>query len=121
MTTKRQNSRAAEKRPYSSAAAKVARTNYMRRFHIKHKFGLTLEAWEDLFDAQGRACAICKSPTPNGTAGRNGMPTWATDHNHETRKVRGILCNNCNHGLGHFKDNQTLLRLAIEYLDKAGE
>ena len=38
------------------------------------------------------------------------------DHNHKTNKVRGMLCNHCNRGLGHFRDNQKTLLKAIEYL-----
>ena len=38
------------------------------------------------------------------------------DHNHKTNVVRGILCNHCNRGIGHFLDNESLLKLAIKYL-----
>ena len=40
------------------------------------------------------------------------------DHNHKTNVVRGILCNHCNRGIGHFLDNESLLKLAIKYLIK---
>jgi len=42
----------------------------------------------------------------------------SVDHNHETNKIRGLLCNHCNIGLGNFKDSTTLLSLAIEYLER---
>lgn len=38
------------------------------------------------------------------------------DHDHKTNKVRGMLCNHCNRGLGHFRDNQQTLLKAIDYL-----
>jgi nitrate/TMAO reductase-like tetraheme cytochrome c subunit len=38
------------------------------------------------------------------------------DHNHKTNVVRGILCNHCNRGIGHFLDNESFLELAIKYL-----
>ena len=38
------------------------------------------------------------------------------DHNHKTNVVRGILCNHCNRGIGHFLDNESLLKSAIKYL-----
>ncbi|MGH2785637.1 MAG: endonuclease domain-containing protein [Actinomycetota bacterium] len=42
------------------------------------------------------------------------------DHNHETGKVRGILCFGCNGGLGQFLDNIESLRRAIEYVERDG-
>jgi len=39
------------------------------------------------------------------------------DHNHNTNKVRGLLCNHCNRGLGHFRDNTETLLKAIDYLN----
>lgn len=38
------------------------------------------------------------------------------DHDHQTNKIRGMLCNHCNRGLGHFKDNPNLLEYARIYL-----
>lgn len=42
------------------------------------------------------------------------------DHNHETNKIRGCLCTNCNRGLGHFQDSSELLIKAAQYLEKKG-
>ena len=61
-----------------------------------------------LAEVQGNKCAIC------GTAPTNKK--LDLDHCHETKKIRGLLCNNCNRGLGHFKDNPELLRKAIDYI-----
>jgi hypothetical protein len=43
---------------------------------------------------------------------------WHTDHNHETGCFRGILCGNCNTGLGKFRDAPHLLRLGADYLER---
>lgn len=43
--------------------------------------------------------------------------TLFVDHCHDKKKVRGMLCNNCNTGLGYFKDDTTRLQRAIDYLN----
>ena len=59
---------------------------------------------------QDQRCAICC----NESNGRQ----WHVDHCHEAGIVRGILCDNCNRGLGHFKDNPLVLQFAAAYLEK---
>ena len=56
---------------------------------------------------QEKRCVICK---------RNVI--LRVDHCHTTGKVRGLLCHNCNTGLGQFKDNIDNLKMAIKYLEK---
>ena len=63
-----------------------------------------------LLEKQNSCCAIC------GINVNELSKELSVDHNHETHKVRGLLCNSCNVGLGHFKDNTTHLAMAIEYL-----
>ncbi len=84
-----------------------------RNFKLKAKYGITADQWDILFAAQERCCAICKSPTAQWKRGY-----WHTDHHHITNKVRGILCNECNIGLGKFKDSYVMLQSAINYLRK---
>lgn len=78
---------------------------------IRRKYGLTTEQWGQMFIAQGSACAICRTPD-------NGGRRWHTDHCHNTKKVRGILCQHCNLMLGHARDNPRTLELAVDYLHK---
>ena len=80
-------------------------TAYMR------KYGITIEKYEILLAEQNGCCAICLAVT--GSDGKR----LAVDHNHETGEVRGLLCDNCNTGLGMFKDNPSLLAKAINYLN----
>lgn len=96
---------------------------YKRR-HFLRKHSLTPERFEELFDAQGRACAICRSPEPNGRG-------WHIDHDHTCcpsvdkprcgKCFRGILCHSCNVGLGHFGDDAERLLAAIRYLGVKAE
>jgi hypothetical protein len=81
-----------------------------RKEHLKARYRLTLEQWEALFESQGRCCAICQNPDPGWKRG------WHTDHDHETNKVRGILCHLCNRTLGHAKDNIDWFLAFVAYL-----
>lgn len=73
------------------------------------RYGLTLEQYEAMFLAQDGKCAICRSPDPRGDH-------WHIDHDHDTGRVRGILCGHCNPGLGYFGDDPERLAAAIQYL-----
>lgn len=59
-------------------------------------------------------CAICKEPQSVLLKGE--LKRLAVDHCHKTKKIRGLLCDNCNKGLGLFKDKPELLNSASEYL-----
>lgn len=81
-----------------------------KKYRLKYRFGLTVEEYERMLDEQGGVCAICGEPS----AGRD----LDVDHNHETNQVRGLLCWNCNTGIGKFKDSPMLLKKAIKYLEE---
>jgi hypothetical protein len=72
---------------------------------VSKRYGLINNQLNNLFKEQDHKCAICKTRTE-----------LAVDHCHETGKVRGLLCTNCNNGLGRFFDNITFLENAICYL-----
>jgi hypothetical protein len=78
---------------------------------LRIKFGITLEQYNELFTAQNGGCAICRA---NGPELKRQL---SVDHCHATGKIRGLLCDTCNVGLGYFKDNQNLLAKAIAYLE----
>lgn len=77
--------------------------------HNKRRFlngQMSEKDFRKLFEAQGSICAICGSDSG----------TFGVDHCHNTGAVRGILCRQCNAGLGMFRDSPDRLRRAIEYL-----
>jgi hypothetical protein len=79
------------------------------------KFHVPLETFTKLHEQQGGVCAICKKPEVAIYKGRTRM--LALDHNHETGAIRGLLCTQCNQGIGSFKDSPALLRAAADYLE----
>jgi Recombination endonuclease VII len=81
--------------------------------NFKNKYGITYEERDALLAKQKGLCAICGADAPGGRWG-----SWHTDHCHETNKVRGMLCDACNRGLGFFKDNPAFLTSAVKYLGK---
>lgn len=90
---------------------------YSMRFRLRTKYGVTYEFYEELLEKQNHRCAICGQ---SETRKSNGVPIlMAVDHDHDTGKIRGVLCNNCNRALGLLKDDTDVLRKAIEYLENA--
>ncbi len=86
-----------------------------RRKQLKHRYGITLEEYENMLNKQGGCCAICGSEENNTRGKRRGW-NFAVDHCHTTGAVRGLLCNNCNRGLGLLGDTQEGLNRALNYL-----
>ncbi len=86
---------------------------HSRKQNLRRNFGLTPEEYERMNEAQGGLCAICLRPDRTNT----GKPRrLAVDHNHETLEIRGLLCKNCNVGLGVFQDDPLRLSAAVAYL-----
>lgn len=83
-----------------------------RKSQLKLSYGITLEEYDLLLEQQDHSCAICKTKTPTGK-----WKVFAVDHCHITGNVRGLLCNECNRGMGLLRDDPDLLRKAAEYLD----
>jgi hypothetical protein len=92
---------------------------YQRQYTLRTKFGMTTEEYQTLLLKQNGGCAICghvpDEPTSSDVRYRKSKQL-AVDHNHKTKKNRGLLCDKCNRGIGHFNDDANLLKTAIEYL-----
>jgi hypothetical protein len=76
-----------------------------RHYHLMHRYGIGADEFDELVKEQGGVCAICGRENPEHV-----------DHSHDTGAVRGILCFNCNGGLGQFRDSIDALRAAATYL-----
>lgn len=81
--------------------------------HLKRKYGITIEDYEETLKRQNGCCAICGTKDPKGP---KTAKAFVVDHNHSTNKVRGLLCFNCNTALGLFKEDPSVLLQAIKYL-----
>jgi len=90
-----------------------------RANNLKNRFDMTIEQYNIIFLKQKGKCVICqKSETIKD---KRGSVKWLSiDHNHNTGKVRGLLCNACNTGLGKMGDSIKVLESAIKYLKKEG-
>ncbi|PZG06804.1 endonuclease VII domain-containing protein [Nonomuraea aridisoli] len=77
-----------------------------RSYLLRYRYGITDDDFARMLARQGGLCAVCRA-----------VPGTFVDHCHRTGQVRGVLCFNCNNGLGHFGDNTVLLELAALYLD----
>lgn len=83
------------------------------------QFGLTSSSLKQMLEEQSGVCAICEKPETR-TDPRNGqINSLAIDHDHNTGRVRGLLCGSCNTGLGLLGDNEQAVQRAIDYLRRA--
>lgn len=81
--------------------------------YLQRQYGINLKMYNQMLTNQEECCGICKCH-------RNELRTdLHVDHDHETGKVRGLLCRDCNTGLGFFKDSLIGLEMAIQYLTKS--
>lgn len=88
------------------------------RYRLK-KYGITPEDYDAMYVRQEGKCAICRQPETNKLKGSTAR--LSVDHNHQTGKIRGLLCNLCNTGLGKFKDSCKLLKAAALYVRRDNE
>ena len=99
--------RAKENRRKHYLENKEKSLEYSTWYSIKRKYSLSKEEYLNILTSQRGVCAICEQ-----TCSR----ALAVDHCHTTGKVRGLLCNNCNRGIGHLKENVSFLERAVQYL-----
>jgi copper chaperone CopZ len=83
----------------------------LRAKSMRKKYGISIAEYDFLLLKQEDQCGICKRHKSSFTI------RLCIDHNHSTGKIRGLLCSNCNRGLGLFQDRADWLRNAANYLD----
>jgi len=108
-----ENCRWVEVKPNQSRAeyAKEWRKNNpekVKNIELCKRFGITLEDYNNMLESQNHKCKIC--------GGTDEHQALSVDHCHTTGRIRGLLCNDCNRGIGMFKDNPSTLQSAIKYL-----
>jgi len=82
-----------------------------RNTALKMKYGITAKEYDQRKEAQDHKCGICKTELQEGKSTH-------LDHNHDTGKLRGILCGTCNRALGYFQDDINILEKARNYLQE---
>jgi len=84
----------------------------MRERTKERRYGVTQEHFDQMLLSQDNKCKICNIEF-------SGSKFTHIDHCHDTDKVRGLLCNNCNLALGQFGDNTDIMDMAIKYLQNS--
>lgn len=84
----------------------------LRRTHQSlKKYGITYDQYLSMAVEQGGVCAICR---------RRTKYALAVDHDHQTGRVRGLLCHGCNIGIGNLKESTEVIDRARAYLVAGG-
>jgi hypothetical protein len=91
------------------ARAKGFKTPYSRDKWLRSEYGITLDEYEQMLEAQGGRCAL----------GHDFRTKPVVDHDHCTGGVRGLLCQGCNIALGHLRDDPARCEAAADYLEQA--
>jgi hypothetical protein len=93
-------------------------------YQFDRKYGCGEEAYTNMYTEQGGKCALCHRPGSKIAEGACRSKTLQIDHCHSTKKVRGLLCFDCNVTIGRYDEDMLLLAKvvlnAVEYLKKAG-
>jgi hypothetical protein len=87
----------------------------VRGDNLRNRYGISETDYDAMFLAQGGVCKICRQPEHHMDR------LLSVDHCHATGKVRGLLCNSCNRGIGLFVDDPERLREAALYLESSRE
>lgn len=88
---------------------------------LRKCFGISLDDYLLMFNNQNGLCKICNKPETAKQVNSEAVRMLAVDHDHDTGKIRSLLCSRCNLALGQFNDDIVILESAIEYLKYHGK
>jgi hypothetical protein len=104
--------------PDKAAAIKERGAAWRKRYELRRRAqrnGLDPDVIEKYYSDHDGRCEICGDKPDEGQRDLN------MDHDHASGAFRGMLCDNCNSGLGRFKDDPERLKSAIQYLYRTQE
>lgn len=95
---------------------KKRKEGYMRNYDLKKSYGIDVNEYQRIYDLQDGRCAICEKK--NIEVAKNHKKNLSVDHCHASGKIRGLLCDSCNRGLGLLGDDAINLFRAFLYLTR---
>ena|ERR1700680_4502361 len=91
--------------------------DYRHEYNLVHRHNMTVDEYRAQFKRQKGCCAVCHKP--ESRKDRNGgIKRLAVDHNHKTNTNRDLLCVDCNTALGLLRENISVLKAMIAYLNR---
>jgi len=96
---------------FKERSATLEYKKYMKGYLLQKEYGISLEGYNKRIEQQQGICPICNRLLDMGK-------NTHVDHNHNTGKIRGILCSDCNHAIGLLRDSIPAFKNAIKYLEK---
>lgn len=88
-------------------------------WYLRKHYGITIQEYTGLLEAQGGVCAICRLPNTARNPNTGKPKRLYVDHDHLTGAIRGLLCNQCNQAIGCFAEDPDRMVRAMEYLEQA--
>ncbi len=87
-----------------------------RKYHLKHKYGITIEQYESMLESQNGLCKLCGKPEWIKANFSEDIRLLSVDHCHDTGRIRGLLCGNCNTAIGILGDTEQSIERVYKYM-----
>lgn len=98
---------------HKSKMSKIDRKEYTRNYDLLKSYSITIEGYNELLAKQGGCCSICNI---NVSELKGAKKHLCVDHCHKTGRIRGLLCDKCNRGIGLLQDDTAIIQNALVYL-----